>query len=156
MNIIAHMAPDVDPAQESILLASVENRRAAEHMLATLGRGFLKKARKGQVTTFVVSANKDGSLKLTQARVLTAGGIGSALMRVFLAWTVGFMGLYSTLKGTKASATRSTYEAPRDLNRRWDARLHPMRLTASWPMPGARTAGVPSTDAVDLCWSGCS
>ena len=70
------MAPAVDPAQESIVLASFENRHAAEHMLASLGRGFRKKARKGQVSAFVVSANKDGSLKLTQARVLTRSGVG--------------------------------------------------------------------------------
>ena len=53
------MAPEVDPAQESIVLASFENRHAAEHMLASLGRGFRKKARKGQVSAFVVSANKE-------------------------------------------------------------------------------------------------
>ena len=67
------MAPEVEPAQESIVLASFESRHAAEHMVASLGRGFRKKARKGQVKAFVVSANKDGSLKLTQARVITAG-----------------------------------------------------------------------------------
>jgi len=93
------MAPEVDPAQESIVLASFENRHAAEHMLASLGRGFRKKARKGQVSAFVVSANEDGSLKLTQARVLTTGGVGAALIRVSLAWTVGFLGLFSMLRG---------------------------------------------------------
>ena len=96
------MAPEVDPAQESIVLASFEDRRAAEHMLASLGRGFRKKARKGQVIAFVVSLNKDRSLKLTQARVLTAGGLGAALIRVSLAWTVGFMGLLSMLRGGKS------------------------------------------------------
>ena len=96
-----HMAPEVDPAQESIVLASFESRHAAEHMLASLGRGFRKKARNGQVIAFVVSVNKDGSLTLTQARVLTAGGVGAALIRVSLAWTVGFMGLLSMLKGGK-------------------------------------------------------
>ena len=95
------MAPEVDPAQESIVLASFESRYAAEHMLASLGRGFRKKARKEQVIAFVVSVNKDGSLKLTQARVLTAGGVGEALTRVSLAWTVGFMGLLSMLRGGK-------------------------------------------------------
>ena len=81
------MAPEVDPAQESIVLASFESRHAAEHMVASLGRGFRKKARKGHVSAFVVSANKNGSLKLTQARVLTAGGVGAAIIRVSLAWT---------------------------------------------------------------------
>jgi len=51
------------------------------------------------VTAFVVSANKDGSLHLTQSRVLTAGGVGASLIRVPFAWTLGFLGLLSTLKG---------------------------------------------------------
>jgi len=93
------MAPEVDPAEESVVLASFESGHSAEHMLASLGRGFRKKARKGQVTAFVVTANKDGSLTLTEARVLTAGRVGAALIRVSLAWTVGFMGLRSMLKG---------------------------------------------------------
>lgn len=93
------MAAEVDPARESVVLASFQNRNAAEHMLSSLGRGFRKEARKGQVTAFLVSANKDGSLKLTQSRVLTAGGVGASLIRVPFAWTLGFMGLLSTLKG---------------------------------------------------------
>ena len=98
------MAPEVDPAQESIVLASFESRHAAEHMVASLGSGFRKKARKGQVSAFVVRGNKDGSLKLTQARVITARGVGAALIHVSLSWTVGFMGLISTLKGGKRFA----------------------------------------------------
>ena len=65
------MASDVDGAQESVILASFENRRAAEHMLASLRRGFRKKHRKGHATALVISGNKDGSLKVTQSRVLT-------------------------------------------------------------------------------------
>jgi hypothetical protein len=82
-----------------VVLASFESRHAAEHMLSSLGRGFRKEAREGHVTAFVVSANKDGSLKLTQSRVLTAGGVGAALIRVPFVWTLGLMGLLSTLKG---------------------------------------------------------
>ena len=95
------MAPEVDPAQESIVLASFESRHAAEQMLSSLGRGFRKQARKGQVSAFVVRANKDGSLKLTQARVLTARGVEAALIHVSLSWMVGFLGLFSMLKGGK-------------------------------------------------------
>ena len=84
---------EVDPAQESTALTSFENRHAAEHMLASLGRGLRTKARKGQVSAFVVSANKDGSLNLTQARVLAGGDAGAALIRVSLAWPAGFLGL---------------------------------------------------------------
>jgi hypothetical protein len=95
------MASEVDTAQESVVLASFENRRAAEHMLASLGRGFRKKASKGSATALVVTANKDGSLKLTQSRVLTGSGFASALLRLSVSWTVGFMGMVSTLKGAK-------------------------------------------------------
>ena len=61
------------------------------------------------MAAFVVRGNKDGSLKLTQARVLTVRGVGAALIHISLSWTVGFMGLVSTLKGGSASATPSTY-----------------------------------------------
>ena len=76
------MVPEVDPAQESIVLASFESRHAAEHMVASRGSGFRKKARKGHVSAFVVRANKHGSLKLTQSRVLTARGIEAALIHL--------------------------------------------------------------------------
>ena len=95
----SHVASEVDPVQESIVLASFENRSAAEHMVSSLGSGFRKKARKGQVSAFVVRGNKDGSLKLTQARVITARGVGAAVIHVSPSWMVGFMGLVSTLKG---------------------------------------------------------
>lgn len=98
------MARDVDPTQESIVLASFDNHHAAEHMVASLGRGFRKKARKGQVAAFIVRGNKDGSLKLTQSRVLTVRGLESALIHASLSWTVGFMGLRSQLKGGKRFA----------------------------------------------------
>jgi len=87
--------------QESVVIASFDSYRHAEHMLASLGRGFRGKARKGGVIAVVVRGNADGSLKLTQSRVLTASGFASALIRVSLSWTVGFMGLFSTLKGAK-------------------------------------------------------
>ena len=95
------MASEVAAAQESIVLASFESRHAAEHMVASLGRGFRKKARKGQASAFVVRANKDGSLNLTQARVITARGVGAALIHISLSWIVGFIGLLSMLKGGK-------------------------------------------------------
>jgi uncharacterized membrane protein len=97
-----HMTSEGNAAQESVVLASFDNRHAAEHMLASLWRGFRKKARKAGATALVVSANKDGSLKLTQSRVLTASGFASPLIRVSVSWTVGFMGLFSTLKGAKS------------------------------------------------------
>jgi hypothetical protein len=90
--------------QESVVLASFENRHAAEHMLMSLGRGFRRKARKGGATAFVVSGNKDGSLKLTESRILEAGDLTDALMHISVSWMVGFWGTLSALKGMKAGA----------------------------------------------------
>ncbi len=102
------MASEGDAAdgagQESVLLASFDNRHAAEHMLLSLGRGFRKKARKGGATAFVVSGNKDGSLRLTESRILEASDLTATLLRISVSWMVGFWGTISTLKGVKAGA----------------------------------------------------
>jgi hypothetical protein len=98
------MPREVDPAQESIALARFESRHAAEHMLASLGRGFRKKQRKGHATALVASGNKDGSLKVTPSRVLTASGFVHTLLHILLSWTIGFMGLLSTLRGGRGAA----------------------------------------------------
>ena len=97
------MASDVDGAQDSVILASFENRHAAEHMLASLRRGFRKKHRKGHATALVISGNKDGSLKVTQSRVLTASGFVYTLIRIPLSVTIGFTGILSTLEGAKGA-----------------------------------------------------
>ncbi|MCM2425469.1 hypothetical protein [Streptomyces sp. RKAG337] len=93
--------PVAEPAQESVVIASFDDRRSAERMLASLGREFRRKARKGGTTAVVVTSNADGSLKLAQSRVLTASGLASAVIGVSLAWTVGLMGLRSMLQGAK-------------------------------------------------------
>jgi hypothetical protein len=49
--------------QEWVVVASFDSYRHAEHMLASLGRGFRTKARKGGTTAVVVRGNADGSLK---------------------------------------------------------------------------------------------
>jgi hypothetical protein len=90
--------------QESVVLASFENRHAAEHMLLSLGRGFRKKAHRGGATAFVVSGNNDGSLKLTESRVLEANELTAMLLHLSVSWMVGFLGILSTLKGAKATA----------------------------------------------------
>jgi hypothetical protein len=92
----------VEAGQEWVVLASFENRHAAEHMLLSLGRGFRKKARKGGATALVVSGNKDGSLKLTVSRALEAGDLAATLLHLSVSWMVGFWGTLSTLKGAKA------------------------------------------------------
>jgi hypothetical protein len=89
---------------ETAVVASFPKRRAAEHMVASLGRDFRGVARKGRASALVVSANPDGSLKETQSRVVTASGISSTLIHLSLSWTVGFMGLFSSLKGAKRTA----------------------------------------------------
>jgi hypothetical protein len=52
----------------------------------------------------VVRGNPDGSLKVTESRVLSASDLVATLIRVSLSWTIGFMGLFSTLKGAKEEA----------------------------------------------------
>jgi hypothetical protein len=95
------MASEVDVAQESVILASFDSRHAAEHMLGSLRRRFRKEARKGHATALVISGNKDGSLKITQSRVLTVGAFAYTLVRISLAVTIGFTGALSTLKGAR-------------------------------------------------------
>ena len=97
------MARAGDPAQEWIVLARFESRHAAERMLASLGRGFRKKHRKGHATALVASGNKDASLKVTQSRVLTASSFVDTLLHVSLSWMIGFMGLLSSLRGGKGA-----------------------------------------------------
>jgi hypothetical protein len=70
-------------------------------MVASLGRDFRKKARSGHATAFVVSGNEDGSLKMTESRVLETGDVTAVVIRVSASRAVGFMGIYSTLKGTR-------------------------------------------------------
>ncbi|MET9902205.1 hypothetical protein [Streptomyces sp. NPDC006446] len=102
------MTSDPDPVaesgQETVVIASFDGHRDAEHMLASLGRGFRRKARKGGTTALVIRGNSDGSLKLTQSRVMTANDLTYTLMSVSLAWTVGLMGLRSMFKGAKSEA----------------------------------------------------
>jgi hypothetical protein len=101
--------------EESVVLAAFENRHAAEHMLRSLGREFRRRARSGDAAALVVSGNADGSLKLTQSRVLTASGIGAAVIGVSVATMAGLLGMLSALKGaktmTQAAHTRESHVA---------------------------------------------
>jgi hypothetical protein len=76
--------------QESVVIASFDSYRHAEYMLASLRRGFRKKARKGGTTAVVVRDNPDGSLKVTESRVLSAGDFVYTVARVFLSVAVPF------------------------------------------------------------------
>jgi hypothetical protein len=97
------MPSEVDAGHDAVILASFENRNAAEHMLASLRRGFRTKHRKGHATALVISGNQDGSLKVTQSRVLTASGFVYTLIRIPLSVAIGFTGTLSTLKGAKGA-----------------------------------------------------
>ena len=99
------MASDVDATQDFVIFASFENRHAAEHMLVSLGRRFRKKHRKRHATALVIHGNKDGSLTTDPISGPDGGGFVSTLTRISLSWTVGFIGIASTLHGTKAPST---------------------------------------------------
>jgi hypothetical protein len=90
-----------DPGQEYVMLASFPTRRSGEHSLMGLRREFRRTVRKGHATAFVVSANRDGSLTVTQSRALTASGFVAVLLRLSVSWMIGFMGILSGIKGAK-------------------------------------------------------
>ena len=98
-----HFVPrDSHPsADASIVLATFESRHAAEQWLASVGRDFRKQARKGHAEVFVASANTDGSLKLTESRVLTATGIAALIPHLVASLMLGFLGIGSMLKGAR-------------------------------------------------------
>jgi hypothetical protein len=95
--------------QDSVVLASFDSYRAAEHMVASLGGELRRNARKGGARVVVVRGNPDGTLKVTASRVLEAGDLTATLMHIALSWVVGFLGLFSMFKGGK-SGVRSAEE----------------------------------------------
>ena len=103
------MASEVDAAQDWVILAGFQNGRAAEHMVASLGRGFRQKHRRGHAEALVISANKDGSLKVTQSRALSASGFLYTVMRIGLAVLIGFSGMLSALRGAKGSVKEARH-----------------------------------------------
>ena len=70
-------------------------------MVASLGRGFREEHRKGRATALVISSNEDGSLKLTQSRVLSTSGVVYTGMRISLSVAMGCMGMLSSLRGAR-------------------------------------------------------
>jgi len=54
------------------------------------------------MTAFVIRGNADGSLKLTQSRVVTAEGIEAAVFGVFSSMMLGLIGIRGMLKGVKS------------------------------------------------------
>ena len=110
-----------------MVLAVFENRNAAERMLRSLGREFRQKAHSGDAAALVISGNADGSLKLTQSRVVTASGVGAAVAGVSVAMMAGLLGTLSALKGAKtvtsAAHTRASHVGVRSGRRRSSLRL---------------------------------
>jgi hypothetical protein len=78
-------------------------------MVASLGGEFRRKARKGGARVAVARGNPGGSLKVTDSRVLEAGDLTAALMRISLSWLAGFLGLFSMCRGGRSGA-RDTRE----------------------------------------------
>ena len=93
--------------QESILLATFKDRFAAERMLASLGRTFRREALAGKANVFVISANADGSLKLTESRAVQASGLVSTGIRVTGALLAGFHGPFLDAEGSLSGPPRN-------------------------------------------------
>ena len=96
--------PATRSGQEWVVIASFANRHAAEHMLASLGHEFRHNARKGHADAFVVSGNANGSLKLTESRVLEASGLAATTARLSVFMMAGLIGVGAMLKGAKGTA----------------------------------------------------
>lgn len=100
-----------DPA--SVIIATFENNHSAERTVASLGHAFGHQARKGDVAAYVVTRHSDGSFKLVQSRVLTAGGIGAAVAGFLIATKAGLLGLGAAFRGaktvTKSAQQRQTH-----------------------------------------------
>jgi hypothetical protein len=100
------MAPKLDSTDathpDSVVLASFANRHSAERMLASLGRDFRRATHKRNADAFIILGNADGSLKLTESRVVTVRGIEAALLHVGVSTMAGFIGIRSALRGARS------------------------------------------------------
>lgn len=99
-------AGDQVPAESdfaSVILASFENRHAAEHTVASLGHDFRHKAHRGNAAAFVVTHNRDGSFTLAQSRVLTGSGLAVAAATLTAAILAGLHGVIAALQGAKTA-----------------------------------------------------
>jgi hypothetical protein len=92
------MASHADAKPETATVASFPTRHAAERMLASLGREFRHAVRKRRASAIVCTANKDGSLKVRESLTVRSGNFVNTVMHVSVSWTVGFIGMFSTLK----------------------------------------------------------
>ena len=98
-----HEAPG--PGSASIVLVRFKSRRAAERMVASLGRDFRKNAHKGKAAAFIVTHNQDGSFKLVQSRVLTSRGLAVSATKLTagILTGLGLLQAISVFGGTKTA-----------------------------------------------------
>jgi hypothetical protein len=94
------------PESASVVMAAFENSHAAERTVASLGHDLRHQARKGDVNAFLVSRHRDGSFKLVQSRVLTAGGLGAAAIGFMTATMAGLLGVGAAFRGAKRPSER--------------------------------------------------
>ena len=88
----------------SVVLVRFKSRRAAERMVASLGRDFRKNAHKGKAAAFIVVHNQDGSFKLVQSRVLTSRGLAISVTK-FTAGVLTGLGILMTVSALGGAKT---------------------------------------------------
>jgi len=88
----------------SVVLVRFKSRRAAERMVASLGRDFRKNAHKGKAAAFIVTRNEDGSFKLAQSRVLTSRGLAVSVTK-FTAGVLTGLGILMTISALGGAKT---------------------------------------------------
>jgi len=88
----------------SVVLVRFKSRRAAERMVASLGRDFRKNAHKGKAAAFIVAHNQDGSFKLVQSRVLTSRGLAISVTK-FTAGVLTGLGILMTVSALGGAKT---------------------------------------------------
>ena len=88
----------------SVVLVRFKSRRAAERMVASLGRDFRKNAHKGKAAAFIVARNQDGSFKLAQSRVLTSRGLAISVTK-FTAGVLTGLGILMTVSALGGAKT---------------------------------------------------
>jgi hypothetical protein len=154
--------PKLGSGSETVVVATFANRHAAEHLLASLGRDFRRKARKGEVAAFLITGHADGSFSLVQSRLLTTSGVVAAGAGVAVASMAGLLGIMSALRGGKtvvhAARERGTHVEPEAQRLREvlaQAGLHAsvMVVRCADPGEGAAVVGLAAERARDS-WHG--
>jgi hypothetical protein len=60
-------------------------------------------SRKGHADALVAKANTDGSLEVRQSRAVKTGNLANLVIRLSLSIAIGFLGIFSALRGAKQS-----------------------------------------------------